>query len=228
MKVLTYEARNVMRVSDVKFDLAGRHLYLIGGKNGQGKTSAITALLMALCGKSGFDYPEVALKDGEQKGWVKVKLSGDEELHEPEGLTIELFLRRKRDGQVIEEFHVLDSAGQEAPEPRTLLKRLCEMRGFDPLAFERMDKKAKRDLLAKLLGLDFTAEKAAHKKAYDERTRVGNDGKKLKAQYDAMPEHKDVPAAEISVTDLMAELEKGQRSTLPIRPSGRSSIRSEE
>lgn len=208
MRLLTYEAHNVLRVSDVKFDLTGRHLFLIGGKNGQGKTSAITALLMALCGRSGMDYPEVSLKEGEDKGWVKVTLSGDEELHEPDGITVELYLRRKRDGQVVEEFRVLDSAGEEAPEPRTLLKRLCALRGFDPLAFERMDKKAKRELLAKLLGLDFTAEKAAERKAYNERTQAGNEGKKLKAAYESLPHYPDAPDSEISVADLSEDLER--------------------
>ena len=69
MQVLKYEAHNVLGVKDVKFDLAGRHLFLVGGKNGQGKTSALTALVMALAGKSGMsDYPEIALRKGEKKG----------------------------------------------------------------------------------------------------------------------------------------------------------------
>src|SRR5688572_14440513 len=155
MKVLRYEAHNVMRVADIKFDLAGHHLFLVGGKNGQGKTSALTALLMALCGRSGMKYPEISLREGQDKGWVKVELSGDDDMHDAKGFTVELFLRRKRSGQVIEEFRLLDSAGDEAPEPRRLLKQLYGMKAFDPLAFEKLDPAGKKELLQSLLGLDF-------------------------------------------------------------------------
>ena len=41
MKVLKYEAHNVLRVSDVQMDMEGHHLYLVGGKNGQDTESAL-------------------------------------------------------------------------------------------------------------------------------------------------------------------------------------------
>ncbi len=208
MKVLNYEAHHVLGVTDIRFDMAGSHLYLVGGRNGQGKSSALNALLMALCGRSGMEWPEASLKDGEKEGWVKVQLSGSNELHEPDRLTVELFLRRKRSGQVVEEFRILDSAGEEAPEPRTLLKRLYAMKAFDPLAFERMDRKGKKSLLEKLLGLDFAKENAEHKRLYEERTRVNREGTKLKSQFEALPKHSDAPAAEVSVMELMGELSR--------------------
>ena len=69
MKLLTYEAHNVLGVKDIKFDLAGRHLFLVGGANGQGKSSALTGLLCALAGKSGMeDYPEIVLRKGQKNG----------------------------------------------------------------------------------------------------------------------------------------------------------------
>lgn len=212
MRVLRYQAHNVLRLSQVDLDLEGHHLFLVGGKNGQGKTSALTALLMALCGRSGMDsYPEIALRDGESDGWVKVELSGDEELHEPTGLTVELYLKRKRGGAVAESFRILDSTGEEAPEPRTLLKRLCEVRAFDPLAFEKMDAKSQKALLQKLLNLDFTDSRSEHKRLYDKRTEVNRDASKVKARLDAMPFHKDAPDEEVSTSDLMEELEAAQK-----------------
>ena len=50
MNVLRLQVHNIMRISDLDLDLDGHHLVLVGGKNGQGKTSAIKSLLMALCG----------------------------------------------------------------------------------------------------------------------------------------------------------------------------------
>jgi len=204
MKVLSYEVHNVLRLSDAAINLEGRHLFLVGGKNAQGKTSALTALLMALCGRSGMDYPTVALKKGEDRGTVKVELAGEGD--EPAKLTVELTIKRQRGGNVVEEFKILDADGKETAEPRSLLKRLYEMRAFDPLAFERMERKAKKELLQKLLGLDLTVEKAEYQKLFDERAGVNRDGKALKARFDAMPKFPDAPKQEVSAAELVAEL----------------------
>ena len=209
MKVVRYTAKHVLRLSDVDFNLAGRNLFLVGGKNSQGKTSALTALLMALCGRSGLEkYPEIQLKEGEDEGNVRVELAGDD--GEPPKLTVELKIKRKRGGQVIEEFRLLDEKDREVKQPRELLKRLYELRAFDPLAFERLEGKQQKALLGQLVGLDFTEQDAEYKRLYQEREDVNRDGKKLKAQVEAMPEYKDAPEAEVSSADLLAELKRRQ------------------
>lgn len=217
MKLLSYEAHNVMRVSNIRFDLEGCHLFLVGGKNAQGKTSALTALLAALCGKSGMDYPEVLLKDGEEEGWVKVQLTGDEDLHEPSGLTVELLLKRKRGGAVVEQFRILDSAGEEAPEPRTLLKRLYELRAFDPLEFRQCGKKERKAVLEKLLGLDFSKENEEVKRLYEQRTVVNREVVKRQSNLTSCQVHKDAPEKEVSTLELMSELEKAQEHNRAIK-----------
>lgn len=210
MQVVKYEAHNVLGVKDIKFDLAGRHLFLVGGANGQGKSSALTALIMALAGKSGMsDYPEVALRKGEKSGKVTIELSGDSELMEDRSITVELALRKKSSGTIVEEFRVLDSTGEEAPEPRKLLQRLFTLRAFDPLAFERMKPKEKATLVQEMLGLDLSKFDREYNRVFDDRTVLGRDGKKLAAQLEASPaKHTDVPNEEVKVAELMGELEK--------------------
>ena len=208
MQLLKYEAHNVLGVKDIKFDLQGRHIFLVGGGNGQGKTSALTALIMAVCGKSGMkDYPEISLRKGQKKGKVTVTLSGDDELMESDSITVELSLRRKPSGVVVEEFRVLDSAGEEAPEPRTLLKRLFHLRAFDPLEFERMKPKEQATVVQEMLGLDLGKYDAEYKQVFEERTVLGREGKKLAAQLEAAPKHKDAPKEEVKVAELMEELD---------------------
>jgi DNA repair exonuclease SbcCD ATPase subunit len=211
MQVLKYEAHNVLGVKDIKFDLAGRHLFLVGGANGQGKSSALTALVMALAGKSGMpDYPDIALRNGEKKGKVTIELTGDSDLMESKSITVELSLRKKTTGSVVEEFRVLDSTGEEAPEPRKLLQRLFTLRAFDPLAFERMKPKEKATLVSQMLGLDLSKFDKEYNRVFEDRTVLGRDGKKLSAQFEAAPKHADAPTEEVKVVDLMTELEKLQ------------------
>lgn len=210
MQVIKYEAHNVLGVKDIKFDLAGRHLFLVGGANGVGKSSALSALVCALAGKSGMqDYPEIMLRKGEKKGKVTIELTGDADLMESKSITVELSLRQKASGAVVEEFRVLDSTGEEAPEPRKLLQRLFTLRAFDPLAFERMKPKEKATLVQEMLGLDLSKYDKEYQAVFAQRTDLGRDGKKLVAQLEAAGKrHEGVE--EVKVGELMAEMDKLQ------------------
>ena len=212
MRVISYESHHVMGVKDIRFDLDGRHLFLVGGKNGQGKTSSIKSLLMAVCGRSGMDqYPDPALKDGEDEGWVKVKLSGEESWHEDDHITIELHFIRRPDGTVKEEFQVLDSSGYRAPEPRTLLKQLYSTRAFDPLSFDRMKKSERREVLMDLVGLDFSLFSARRKVLYDERSSVNSESKRRIAVLHSKELHDGVPEDVVSTEDLFKKLRRAEQ-----------------
>ncbi len=206
MRVVSYKAHNVMKVSDVQFDLDGRHLFLVGGDNGQGKSSALNALLMALCGRSGMDWPEVALKEGEDEGLVTVELAGTGD-EEPVGLSLELRLKKKRGGVVVEEFRLFGADGKPVKEPRELLKRLYRYRGFDPQDFDRASKAERRKILMDLCGLDFSADKEKTDALYAERTVVNRELKSATAMLDKMVTHPDAPNEEVSAAELMTELD---------------------
>jgi len=212
MRVIKYEVQNVMKIKDCSLELDGQRLVLVGGKNGQGKSSAIKALLMALCGRSGMDWPEVSLREGENRGMVRVSLSGDTELQDEKGFVVELMLRRKRDKSVIEEFRVLYSTGEEAPTPRDLLRRLYEFRAFDPLAFERAKNKDRVEMLRKLTGLDFESLNRQRKALFDLRTDVNREGKSLAARREALSFPEDTPDEPVDVLSLVRERDDAKRS----------------
>lgn len=223
MRVIEYKAHNVLRLSDIKFDMEGRNLFLVGGKNGQGKTSALNGLLMALCGRSGMDYPEPALREGEKSGWISVKLSSEDvpELMEDDHITVQLEFERRRSGTVKERFRIIDSTGEEAPEPRKLLKRLYQNKAFDPLAFDRLTKKERREVLMKLLGLDLEQYRKDHKTAYDRRTQANRDAEKAQARLDAMPYFEDAPDDPVLVAALMDQVEAIQSRNTEIHSAER-------
>lgn len=217
MRVLTCQVHNVGRVKDISLDLAGHHLFIIGGKNGQGKTSGgINALLAALCGKKamGTDYPDPLLRDGETEGSIRIQLSGHEELHEAVGFTVDLRLQRNtRTGVVTESLVVTEAdrkkvAGEKAPAPRTFLKDLFDLKGFDPLVFDRMDRQGRRAMLMRLVDLDLTDFQERREKIAEQRKDVGRDGTVLAAKFDSMPENE--AGLELrTATDLIAEIEAG-------------------
>lgn len=210
MKLLSVSVRNILKIQEADLSTEGHSLFLVGGKNASGKTSSLTAVLLALCGKRDFDWPDLVLRDGENVGTVTLKLSGDPDLHEDVGLTVELTLRRKRTGQVVEEFRILDSTGEEAAEPRTLLKRLYSLRGFDPLSFERSKPTDKAKLLRELLGLDFTELDDDYRDCFQERTLVNRDGVIKAAELAAIVVPDGTPDEALSVSDLFAELEESR------------------
>jgi hypothetical protein len=212
LNVLKYEVHNVLRIADVQFNLEGHHLFLVGGANEAGKSSALRALVMALCGKRDCDYPDVALKAGERSGSVIVNLGGDYEGH-PLDLTVELTFKRARGGAIAESLVVKDVAGNEQKEPRALLRRLFEMRAFDPLSFLKLDKKAQRDTLLQVAGVRVEEMDREYATTYAERRDVNRDLDRSKKALEAMPDHgSEVPDAPVDVEALLQQREAQQKA----------------
>ncbi|MEO1616497.1 MAG: AAA family ATPase [Planctomycetota bacterium] len=211
-KVLELTAHNVLGVKDIRFDLDGHHLFLIGGSNYQGKTSALQALLMCLCGKKGMEgYPEVALRDGEKKGVVQCVIEGDEEVFGTDNggpMTAELRWRRKASGKVEETFRLLDESGEEAPTPRTLLQKMFALKAFDPLSFARMKPADQARTVQELLGVDLESFDAERKRVFEERREIGVEAKRLAGHFDSLSFDKSAPAKEESVSDMMSSMEE--------------------
>lgn len=217
MKVMRLEVQNVLRVDEIDWDLEGHNLWLVGGKNGQGKSSAIKALVMALCGRSGCDWPEVPVKDGAKEGVIRVTLDGSENLHEPMQLQAELVFTKRRDGSYKETFRLVDSAGEEAPEPRALLKRLYRSRAFDPLQFERLAPKEQRKMLLEALGVDLEADQARAAEVFANRTSVNRELRTAKAYADAMPLPKLNVAAPVDTAAITKALEDATQHNASIK-----------
>lgn len=205
MKLLRLQVRNIMRVSELDLNLEGHHLVLIGGKNGQGKTSAIQALLMALCGKRGMDFPEVPLKDGEREGSILIATDGDDELQDLNGFTIEMKFRRTRGGKIDQTFEVRDSTGDEAPTPRAILDRLFNLRALDPLEFEKSKPKDRVNLIRQMLGLDFSELDTEYAETFTERTVLNRGIKQTEAQIAAVKVPAGAPPERIALPALLAE-----------------------
>ena len=74
MKIMRVEARDVKGLEYAAFDTAGRAVTVIGGKNGNGKSSLLDAIAMAIGGPKLF--PKKPVRDGADKAVVTVEVDG--------------------------------------------------------------------------------------------------------------------------------------------------------
>lgn len=204
MKVLNLKVKHILGLKELDLDL-DEGMILVGGANGQGKSSTLNALKMALCGKRGTDWPEKALHDGEDEGEVIVELSGDPSLGEDDKLKVHLEISQKRSGE-IDRITIYDSTGEPAPNPRTLLSDLYSLRGFDPLDFARQKPADQRESLAKLVGVDLEAARNEYKEVYEERAAINREVKRLEHRLGELPYHEDAPKELVDSAELVEKV----------------------
>ena len=194
MKIVRLEAENVKRLKAVRITPDGNPVVIIGGKNGQGKTTALDCIDYAFHGKGSIcDEP---VRHGEKAGWVTCELDGKEKL------VVNRTMTPKGGGQLT----VTNADGAEYPTPQTMLNKLYSEYTFDPLAFKDLKSIQQLDRLKEIVGLDFSKPDADRQGFYDKRTIINRDAKALDAQLVALPKHDDAPADEVSVSALIQEL----------------------
>lgn len=193
-KIIRLEAENVKRLKAVCIEPNGKPVVIIGGRNGQGKSSLLDSIEYALGGKPDVERP---IRDGESRARVIVE-------------TEELVVTRHftpKDSRV----EVQAKSGElrhTIKSPQALLDKLVGKLAFDPLAFSRMDSKSQVATLRELTGVDFRELDAERLRAYDERTALNREAKALNAQLQSLPDQEGLPEDEVSVSELAQELER--------------------
>jgi len=200
MRIIGLSVENFKRIQAVNIK-PGEGLNVVGGKNGNGKTSLLDAIEVALGGKR--SAPPKPVRNGQKSSRIVLKTDGDESRHLSPLIVTRTFTE---DGKSQLEIRTAD--GYKAPSPQAILDDLYSQVAFDPLAFTRLKPKEQADSLRALVGLDFSALDAEYKQVYDERTRVNKQGVEMAAKLKGLPFHEDVPEQEVSVSDLMDELER--------------------
>jgi hypothetical protein len=202
MKILKLEASNIKRVRVVEINPDGS-VVLITGRNAQGKSSVLDAIIYALGGKEAI--PGKPLRDGTDAGFIRLDL-GD--------IVVERTFTADNTYLKV----LAGDTNARYPNPQALLDGLVGKIAFDPLVFARM--KAKDQLGALLevvdLGIDLEKEAAERKGLFDQRTDVNRDIDRLKGALAKTPSFSvlervdldDIPDEPISAVDLVAQLEK--------------------
>ena len=198
MKILRLEASNIKRIRVVEITPDGS-LVLVTGRNAQGKSSALDAIIYALGGKEAI--PDKPLRDGADVGFIRLDL-GDMVV-ERTFTADNTYLKVKAAG-----------TNAEYPTPQALLDGLVGKIAFDPLAFARM--KARDQLGALLevvdLGLDLDTLAAERKALFDKRTDVNRDVKRLEGALAGQKRYDDAPPIIVSASGLAEEITAAEQS----------------
>lgn len=191
LTIVELTASNVKRLKAVHITPHGAAVVL-GGKNGQGKSSVLDAIAMALGGLN--QAPPVPVRRGEEKAEILVDLG-------------EILVKRTFTAAGGTALVVTNRDGARFPSPQAMLDKLTGALTFDPLAFSRMAPQAQAETLRKMLGLDFADMVQERAALYGTRTDMNRDLKALEARLAAMPHHPDAPWETLPSLPILEEQE---------------------
>lgn len=189
MKVIKLEAQNVKRLRAISITPTGAAV-VIGGMNGQGKTSVLDAIEYALAGKRAL--PERPVRDGEDIARVVCEL---------DGLTV-----RRVIGPDGSSLVVTDENGDKVASPQKVLDRMVGAISFDPLEFVRMNQRDQVRALEGVIGVNVSAMDAQRKAVFEQRADLNRELRRLEGLTSEEP---PVPVAvAVDPTALYDELER--------------------
>lgn len=189
IKIAMLEVENVKRVKAVKVECAGRALTVIGGRNGQGKTSVLDAIAFAL---GGARYQPSALKRDGALGDPAIRVVMDN------GLVVE----RKGKNAALK---VTDPQGGKSGQQ--LLNEFVSQLAIDLPKFLHASEAERAKILLEHLGIEAELEALAReeKRLYDERHALGRVVDQKRKYAAEMPVYEDVPEAPLSISGMIRE-----------------------
>lgn len=189
IKIASFEAENVKRVKAVELKPTENGLTIIGGRNGQGKTSVLDAIAWALGGNR--YKPSNAKREGSATDpYLRVELSN--------GIIVE------RKG-VNSSLKVTDPEGRKSGQ--SLLDSFLEQLALDLPKFLNASNKEKAETLLQILGVgeDLNKLEQQEEQLYNQRTTVGQLARQKRGAAEEMTFYPDVPIDPISASELIKE-----------------------
>lgn len=189
VKITAFEAENVKRVKAVQLEPAQDGLTVIGGRNGQGKTSVLDAIAWALGGAR--MCPTDARREGAAGDpRLRVELSN--------GIVVE----RKGKASALK---VTDPMGRKSGQ--ALLDSFVETLALDLPKFMNASDKEKAETLLGIIGVgDRLAElDAERQRLYNQRLAIGQMERQKRGAAEDMAFYPDAPAEPVSTEAIMAK-----------------------
>lgn len=191
-------AQNVLRLKCVDIEFDGAGAVVIGGRNAQGKSSALNAIWYALGGKR--LQAKRPIRDGEDHAMVRLDLGEY------------VVTREWTEGQESSPLRVTAKDGATYRRPQELLDGLIGARGFDVMDFMRQRPEQQHAILREMLGLDFTQLERDRQTAYDQRRDINRDLEQRRGALKQMPEDREAPSEEVSISAVAAQLREAEQT----------------
>jgi DNA repair exonuclease SbcCD ATPase subunit len=196
MRILRFEATNIQRLSAVEIEPTGDPVLVLAGDNGEGKSSCLDAIEMALGGERA--QPPEPIRRGSDKAAVTLDL-GD------------IIVTRKFSRESKGSITVTNRDGLKYPSPQALLDGLYSKLTFDPLAFASAKPADQAFTLRALAKVDTSDIEVARKQAYDSRTLMNRDLARARGAAASMVKFDDVGTELEDPNTVIAALEQADR-----------------
>lgn len=189
MKITALELENVKRIRALRLEPSQNGLTVIGGRNGQGKTSVLSAIAYALGGEK---FKPSALKREDAVSDAYIHLETDD------GLIIE---RKGKNAALT----VTDTKGKKGGQ--RILDDLISKLAIDLPAFLNATDKEKAETLLNIIGVGDQLKKLEddEKTKYNIRLSVGQQQSRKAKAAEEMPFYEDAPDEVVSPSDLIEE-----------------------
>ncbi|QGZ17143.1 MRE11 double-strand break endo/exonuclease [Arthrobacter phage DrYang] len=199
MKVIALQAENVKRLRAVSIGFDGT-LQVIGGDNGEGKSSVLDAIWLALGGRQAVSETQTTrpIHDGEAVATATVDLG-------------ELIVTRTWKEGKSPTVKVTTPEGAEHKSPQAILDALTAKVGIDPLAFTQVSAKEQIKQLLALVDLPFDPAEldAEYAELFAARTTANRRVAEVEARLKSYPEPaENLPEQEVDVAELVDTLRR--------------------
>lgn len=188
-KITSLELENIKRIKAVQISPTETGMTVIGGKNGQGKTSVLDAIMWILGGER-YRPSEPKREGSVTPPYGKITLSN--------GLVVE---RKGKNSDL----KVIDPSGNRAGQQ--LLNEFISQFALDLPKFMNGNNKEKADILLQVIGVGDKLYELdqQEKELYNQRRTIGQIADQKKKYAAELPVYPDVPAEPISATELIKE-----------------------
>lgn len=202
LTILELRAENIKRISVVRIRPDGA-LVQVTGNNGQGKSSVLDSIEMALDWAHSVK-PARPIRKGSREGRIELDLG-------------EIKATRVFRESGSTELRLEAKDGSNIRSPQTLLDTLIGRLSFNPLAFMQGDDKTKFEALRSFVpGVDFDEIEAQNESDYAKRTDENRRAKELLAQAAGLMVSADPQPERINLTKVVADLERAEETNKQI------------
>lgn len=196
----TFKVKNYKRIEEVEIT-SGAGLVVLGGKNAQGKSSFLDGIREVVKYVGVRETPE-PIRQGEDSAEIEIID------HERDRRYVREF-KRAKSGKVSSTVAVYALDGAKYENGAQIIAEDLGAEIIDAAQFAMLGARDQRDTLLRQVELPFDLDELARKKkgVEDERKLANAEVKRLQGALASMPEPaKDLPAAEVSASDLLSQI----------------------